>query len=100
MGTKERRNGRAVLGEAAGSAGPGAGCRGMAALRVLELYSGIGGMHQALKGTGQRLPSVLAAAAAPPCAPVPLAPTAAIFSTRPRPPRGSCGGRHLLDGVG
>lgn len=27
--------------------------RGMAALRVLELYSGIGGMHQALKGTRQ-----------------------------------------------
>lgn len=27
--------------------------RAMAALRVLELYSGIGGMHQALKGTRQ-----------------------------------------------
>ncbi|XP_025954451.2 tRNA (cytosine(38)-C(5))-methyltransferase isoform X3 [Dromaius novaehollandiae] len=29
--------------------GRGAGCRRMAPLRVLELYSGIGGMHQALK---------------------------------------------------
>lgn len=46
----------------------------MAPLRVLELYSGIGGMHQALKGTGDRPPPArpslfAAAAAALPCAP-------------------------------
>ncbi|KAM9024924.1 tRNA (cytosine(38)-C(5))-methyltransferase isoform 3-T3 [Ara ararauna] len=49
VGTKEKRNGRAALREAAGRARPGAGCWRMAPLRVLELYSGIGGMHQALK---------------------------------------------------
>lgn len=84
--------GRAELGEAGGRAGPGAGCRGMAPLRVLELYSGIGGMHQALKGTGERpppaRPSVLAAAAAPPCAP-----TVRLLARPLRRPR------HLLDGT-
>lgn len=51
----------------------------MAPLRVLELYSGIGGMHQALKGTGERpppaRPSVLPAAAAPLCPPPASSPT-------------------------
>lgn len=78
MGTKERRNGRAALGEAAGRAGlgraPAAGCRRMAPLRVLELYSGIGGMHQALKGTGERPRQRVPPCSLPPqprCAPRP-----------------------------
>lgn len=51
----------------------------MAPLRVLELYSGIGGMHQALKGTGERPPRWASLGArcrrTPPCAPVSSAPS-------------------------
>lgn len=74
-GGNERAAERA--GGARGGAGPagGRGWPSMAALRVLELYSGIGGMHQALRGTG-------ASRGAPCCLPHPRHPAlgASIFS--------------------